>query len=130
MSINFEKISENKLNVSTINIIFKFPFERKCIVTFNSTYEYFTVKELYTAIIDKYEQIYNEEANTTNLPVETIMERNRRFGVDVNVGNKNYRARTDGKWGIHSYFLSDLIIKGLVPKGPNGNLYNIIITHK
>ncbi len=68
----------------------------------------FTRIGLATAIANKYQEIYQEERDTSVLPEETCKERSERLG-----GKKCYminRAQTDGKYGIWGHALEDIVI--------------------
>jgi hypothetical protein len=83
-----------------IKVCFNYPLAKEHIITLSSPDDSFTRLQLATAIALKYQQIYREERETSNLKEETMQERGE--GILTN------RARTDGKWEIWGHVLWDL----------------------
>lgn len=83
-----------------VNVAFSYPFNDQYIFTFHNPGGW-TRLEIYKAIFDQYNKMYDEEQETSNLPIEPMYERFNRC-VLIN------RARTDGKYGIWGHDIGDL----------------------
>jgi hypothetical protein len=86
-----------------IRVEINYPFANSHIFTLTPQIgEVFTRSGLGIAIALKYQEMYDEEEKSTNLPIESVAERS---GGKCHLMN---RARTDGKYGIWGHDLSDL----------------------
>merc|ERR1719186_2534076 len=104
----------------SINVVFDYPLKKKFVFELESPRgKGFTRGELVTAIAGKYQGIYMEEEETSDLPVETMAER---YG-----GSLLNRAETEGKYGIWGHELGDLVL-GEVTFKPEKNLYYLSIS--
>lgn len=98
---------EKVIDKSYIRVLFDYPLETEHILTLvpPDGKEYFTRASLGKAIALKYQEIYDEEEKTTELPVETLAQRMAKEGKECYLIN---RAETNGNWGIWGHALGDL----------------------
>jgi len=96
------------INKPSIRVEFNYPLAKEHILELVPCdgNHYFTRATLAKTIALKYQEIYQEEKNTTTLPIESVADRT------SSGGNRGCmlmnRAHTDGVWGIWGHDLSDL----------------------
>lgn len=83
----------------SLTLIIDYPLCHPAKFTHNQA-EGFKRRDLVRIIAEHYRTIYAEEEETTNTPIEYV----------TGLLNRN---TTDGKWGITSHFLEDLILHSL-----------------
>lgn len=98
------------INKPDIRVVFSYPLEKKHIITLVPTngQKVFTRKELARVIVLKYQEIYAEEDESTEIIPETHANKNlRENGLHAGLLN---RVTTNGKWGVWGHSLDDLLL--------------------
>ena len=93
------------LRASPVVLVIDYPMTNAYRETLSSPTGTFTREQLCKAVAEAYQRIYDEERETTTLPVETVAERSP--GCRLKLIN---RAATNGKWGIVNHALGDLLL--------------------
>lgn len=116
-----EMLNPNEIVITnpSITIVFDYPLRGSFRFPFVSEGG-FTRRKLAKVIAKQYARIYEEEQRTTDLPIETISEREHRLGTEES--ELKNRAGTDGTYGIWGHVLSDLVLH-TVYFNPEENVY-------
>ena len=95
--------NDEVIKAEKVTLVIDYPVRKKKRVALEAANKTaFTRAELARKIAEAYQKMYDEEAATTALPVETMAQRS---GGDCMLLN---RAETDGIWGIWGHVLDDL----------------------
>lgn len=114
------------INQDKISILIKKPMLTETIHTIASpNNSYFTSMDLVLEISKLYEQIYQEESNTSTQPEESFEEYEKRTGEVLNtfMGTRN-RVPSDGIYKITFWFLENLYLTS-VYKYDNESFYRL-----
>ena len=118
---DFVNPDELIINKSDVRIMFEYPLKNPLIYRAEAPQVFgFTRRNLIDIIVTKYHDIYQEEKDTTQIPILSMQER---LTAQNNLMNPN---STNGTFGVWGHDIEDLFIDG-IQYDPLVNLISLVI---